>query len=221
REKREAAEKEMYVKNPSRLAEAGIPFAFISLGADDPKSLMEGVRKAVENGLDPGRALEALTAAPARFLKLERALGSVEKGKIANLVLVEGDLLAAEPKVHAVFADGRKFEVKKAKAEGAAPEVNVGGKWELDIQGAGLKVTVDFQQEGASLSGKMITPFGAFDFAGGTVSAKTVAFEVNISVAGQDIDLYFSAAVDGDRMTGSVVQGAQGAAEFTAKRLPG
>ncbi|OGD26754.1 MAG: hypothetical protein A2Y56_00400 [Candidatus Aminicenantes bacterium RBG_13_63_10] len=220
--KREAAEKELYVKNPARLAEAGIPFALVSLGADDPKSLMEGVRKAVENGLPAEKALEALTSAPARLLGLERALGSVEKGKIANLVLVEGDLLAAEPKIHTVFADGKKFEVKKAKAEaGAAPEVNVGGKWELDIQGAGLKVTVDFLQEGGALSGKMTTPFGVFDFTGGTVSGKTVYFEVNLSVGGQDIDLYFSAAVADDRMTGSVVQGTQGAAEFTAKRIPG
>ncbi|MBN2409461.1 MAG: amidohydrolase family protein [Candidatus Aminicenantes bacterium] len=222
KEKKEAAEKELYPKNPARLAEAGIPFAFCSVGTDDPKSFMEGVVKAVENGLPSAQALEAMTITASRFLGLDRALGTVEKGKIANLVLVEGDLLAVEPKVHYLFADGTKFDVLKAKAEAAAkPTVNVSGKWEFDIQGAGLKVTMDLVQEDTGLSGRMSTPFGAFDFTGGTVSGNQIDFETTLQVGGQSIDLYFSALVEGDRMTGSVVQGTEGSAEFTAKRIPG
>jgi len=223
RAEREKAEKEVYPKNPARLAEAGIPFALSSLGSDDPKSFAEGIQKAIEAGLARDKAVEALTRTPAAFFGLERALGTIEPGKIANVVLSEGDLLAKEAKVRFTFVDGRRFELKEAKpGEGEKPTVNVSGKWEMAVEGQmAMNLTIEFSQEEAALSGKLITPFGAFDFTGGTVSGKDIAFEISISVGGQDLDLFFSASVEGERMRGSVVQGGAGAAEFTAKRIPG
>jgi hypothetical protein len=221
-EARQKAEKELYVKNPALLAEAGIPFTFTSLGTDDPQSFMEGIQKAIDNGLPREKALQVLTSGAAQFLGLEKALGTVEPGKIANLALVEGEILIKEAKVKYVFADGYKFELKEVEVkEGEKPTVNVSGKWEIDIPEAGLKLTIDFIQEEAALSGKLTTPFGVFDFSGGNVSSNQVYFEINLSVGGQEIDLYFSAVVEGDKMTGTVVQGTEGSTEFTAKRIPG
>ncbi len=216
------AEKELYAKNPALIAEAGIPFTFTSLGTDDPGSFLEGIRKAVENGLPQEKALDALTAGAAEFLGLTKALGTIESGKIANLVLLEGEILAKDAKVKHVFADGKYFEIKEPEVkDGKQPTVNVTGRWEISIEEAGLKLTVDFVQEEASLGGKLTTPFGIFDFSGGTVSGNELYFEMNISVGGQDIDLYFTGVVEDDRMTGTVVQGAEQSAEFTAKRIPG
>lgn len=223
RAERERAEKEVYPKNPARLAEAGIPFAFSSLGTDDPKAFAEGIQKAIEAGLPKEKAIEALTKTPAVFFGLDRALGTIEPGKIANVVLSEGELLVKETKVRYAFVDGKKFELKEAKpGEGEKPTVNVAGKWELSVEGQmGMTLTIDFSQEEAALSGKLVTPFGAFDFTGGIVSGKDVSFEISISVGGQDLDLFFSATVEADKMRGSVVQGGAGTAEFTAKRIPG
>ncbi len=218
---KEKAEKEFYPKNPARLAEAGIAFAFSSLGTDDPKSFLDGVQTAIASGLSKDKALEALTVTPAAFLGLDRALATVEPGKIANLVLVEGDPLAKEPKVKYVFADGQQFDFSKGKiAEGEKPTVNVSGRWEVNIPEAGLKMNLDLTQEEGGLSGKLTTPFGLFDFTGGTVSGNQIYFEMNLNAGGQTIDLYFSAVVTGDSMSGSVVQGTQGSSEFTAKRIP-
>jgi hypothetical protein len=219
---RDKAESELYPKNPARVAEAGIPFTFTSLGTDDPKSFREGILKAIENGLPQEKALDALTVGAARFLNLEKALGTIEEGKMANLVLSEGEILVKDAKVKTVFADGKKFEFKKAAVEDAEkPTVNVTGKWEISIEEAGLKLTMDFVQEDASLSGRLTTPFGVFDFSGGTVSGNQIYFEMNLAVGGQDIELYFSGVVEDNRITGSVVQGTEGATEFTAKRIPG
>jgi len=96
----------------------------------------------------------------------------------------------------------------------------VSGKWELTAQGV-PNLTVDFVQEEAGLSGKMVTPFGVFDFTGGSVTANQVEFEMTLSVAGQEIDLYISGTVDGDTMRGTIVQDTSGSTEFTAKRIPG
>lgn len=222
RDAREKAEQELYTKNPAKLAESGIPFVFTSIGTDDPQSFIQGIQKAIENGLPREKALQALTTEAAKFLGLEKALGTVEPGKIANLALVEGEILTKDAKVKYVFADGKKFEIKEAKVrEGEEPTINISGKWEISIEEAGLKLTVDFVQEEAALSGKMTTPFGIFDFSGGTVSRNEIYFEMVLSVGGQDIDLYFSAVVEGDKMTGTVVQGTEGSTEFTAKRIPG
>jgi len=223
KEEREKAEKEIYPKNPAKLAEAGIPFAFSSLGTDDPKSFMEGVQKAIDAGLAKEKALEALTTNPAVFFGVDKALGTIERGKVANVILTEGEAFTKEAKVRYAFADGKKFDLKEVVAkEGEKPTVNVSGKWDLAIEGqVGMKVTIELAQEEASLSGRMVTPFGAFDFTGGIVSGSDVSFEVTLSLAGQEIDLFFSATVEGETMRGTVVQGTYGSAEFTAKRIPG
>ena len=220
---RERAQKEIYPKNPARLAEAGIPFAFSSLGTDEPKAFTEGVRRAIEAGLPGEKAIAAMTTTPAAFFGLERALGTIEPGKIANLVITEGELLAKETKVRYVFADGTRFELKEAKpGEGEKPTVNLSGKWEITTEGGmGMKFTVEFVQEEAALSGRMISSFGAFEFTGGVVSGNTFSFEMNISAGGQTIDLFISGSVEGEKMTGTVVQGGAGSSEFTAKRIPG
>ncbi len=220
---RARAEKEIYPKNPARLAEAGIRFAFSSLGTDDPRTFTEGIQKAIEAGLPGNKALEALTRTPAAFFGLDRALGTVEPGKIANLVITEGELLAKEAKVRYVFADGTRFELKETKpGDGEKPTVNLSGKWEMILEeGGGQKLTLEFVQEEAALSGRMVMSFGTFEFTGGVVSGKTFSFEIALSAGGQDIDLFVSGSVEGDRMTGSVVQGGAGSAEFTAKRIPG
>ena len=221
KDEKEKAEKEIYPKNPAKLAEAGIPFAFSSLGTDDPKSFMEGVQKAIDAGLPREKALEALTTTAVSFFGLEGALGTIEPGKIANFVLAEGDLLSKEAKIRYVFADGDKFELKEAKAkEGEKPTVNISGKWELSLPN-GLRIITEFSQEEASFSGKMTTPFGAFDFTGGVISGNEISFEMNVSVGGESLDLYFSAIVEGDTMRGTVVQGTMGSAEFSGKRIPG
>jgi len=220
RAEREKAEKEIYPKNALRLAEAGIPFAFSSLGNDDPKNFLEAVQKAMENGLPKAKAMEALTVQPANFLGLNKALGAIRPGAIANLVIVQGEPLSKEAKVKYVFLDSRKIEIKDSQAQGGAkPEVNVSGKWELNIESAGLKLQADFVQEETLLSGKMTTPFGVFDFSGGSVSGKEIYFEMTMTV-GQIIDLYFTATVSGDTMEGSVVQGTEGSMEFRGKRIP-
>ena len=220
RVEREKAEKEIYPKNSLRLAEAGIPFAFSSLGIDDPKSFLEAVQKAVENGLPKAKAMEALTVRPAAFMGLSKALGAIRTGAIANLVVAQGEPLNKETKIKYVFLDGQKIEIKDSQAQGdAKPEVNVSGKWELNIETAGLKLQAEFVQEDALLSGKMTTPFGIFDFSGGSVSGKEIYFEMSITV-GQVIDLYFTATVSGDTMEGSVVQGTEGSMEFRGKRIP-
>jgi imidazolonepropionase-like amidohydrolase len=66
----------------------------------------------VAAGLSPREALESATLAPARLLGWDQVMGSVETGKIADLVLLDGNPLqdiGNTRKIAAVFAQGRYY----------------------------------------------------------------------------------------------------------------
>jgi hypothetical protein len=92
------------------LAQAGVKFAFYSDGLASPRDLMRAVKKAIDAGLNSNDAIRALTLAPAEIYGVGNRIGSIDKGKIANLVVTDGDLFAEKTKTRYVFVDGNKFE---------------------------------------------------------------------------------------------------------------
>lgn len=94
-------------KIPSILDRQGIPYVFASSGLKEPKDLLSNVRRIVKAGLPPEKALRALTLQAATWAGVAGRLGSLEKGKIANLVISEGDLFQEKSKIRYVFIDGR------------------------------------------------------------------------------------------------------------------
>lgn len=108
-------------RTPAALAEQKVPFAFSSDGLATPGEFLTNVRKAVKAGLSPDAALRALTIDAAQIYGVQDRLGSLEAGKIANLIVVQGDLLGDKSTVKHVFVDGRRFEVPADAGAGAAP----------------------------------------------------------------------------------------------------
>ena len=88
-----------------------MPFAFSSDGLATPGEFLANVRKAIKAGLPADAALRALTIDAAQIYGVQDRLGSLEAGKIANLIVVQGDLLGDKSTVKHVFVDGRRFEV--------------------------------------------------------------------------------------------------------------
>ncbi len=105
------------VANAKVLWEAGVPFAISTKGNRDSKTFRENLARAIEAGLSPEAALEALTLAPARILGAERSLGSIEVGKIANLMILDGEFAAEKASVRWMIVDGKKYEVRKPEEE--------------------------------------------------------------------------------------------------------
>ena len=84
-----------------------MPFALVSGHAPD---FLAGVRKAIERGLPREAALRAVTLAPAEILGVSDRLGSLEAGKIANVVAWSGEPLTKDAKPKLVFVDGELYE---------------------------------------------------------------------------------------------------------------
>lgn len=73
-------------------------------------SLHDELGLLVRAGLTPAQALQSATIDPARFLGRDKDLGSVEKGKIADLVLLDADPLPNTQKINAVVVNGRVLD---------------------------------------------------------------------------------------------------------------
>jgi imidazolonepropionase-like amidohydrolase len=86
--------------NPYILYRAGLPFAITTDGLKKKSDLMKQLKKAIKHGLPKEEALRALTETPAKFLSVHEQLGTLEHGKIANFLVVKGDL----------FEDGEIYE---------------------------------------------------------------------------------------------------------------
>ena len=93
-------------KVPAALEKADIPFAFTLGGLPAPAEFVRGVARSVrEGGLPEDAALEALTVNAARLAGAGERLGTIEKGKMANVVVADGNLLDA-PRIRHVFVAG-------------------------------------------------------------------------------------------------------------------
>src|SRR5579885_393164 len=96
--------------SPAALANAGVRFAFYSGGIERPRDLMRAVKRAIDAGLPYDAAVRALTLSPAEIYGVSDRLGSIDKGKIANLIVVKGNLFEDGAEVKYIIVDGVKYE---------------------------------------------------------------------------------------------------------------
>lgn len=98
---------------PGLLAKAGLKFGFYSDGIDTASGLRQAVKKAIDAGLPRADAIRALTRNVAEMYGVADRLGTIERGKIANLVVTKGDVFEDKTTIEYVFVDGRKFAPEK------------------------------------------------------------------------------------------------------------
>jgi imidazolonepropionase-like amidohydrolase len=94
-------------KGPAALDKNGIAFAFESAGLTDPKDFLKNAQKTVAGGLSKDAAIKALTLSAATIAGAADRLGSLDKGKIANVIVTDGDLFEEKTSIKHVFVNGR------------------------------------------------------------------------------------------------------------------
>ena len=90
------------------LAGTDVPGAYTYPGF----SLHDELELYVQNGFTPFEALQTATVGPAKFLGMEKTLGTIEKGKVADMVLLDGDPLrdiSNTKRIAAVITNGRYY----------------------------------------------------------------------------------------------------------------
>jgi imidazolonepropionase-like amidohydrolase len=105
-------------KVPAALEKAGITYAFSSQGMQAPADFLRGVSRAVrDGGLTPDQALRALTVNAAKIAGVSDRVGTLAKGKIANVIIVEGDLFSDQARIRRVFVGGRPVNIDVPAAQ--------------------------------------------------------------------------------------------------------
>lgn len=206
--------------SPVALEKAGVKFAFYSGGITTPKDLLPAVKKSIDAGLSPDAALRALTLSPAEIFGVAEVLGSIEKGKIANLVVADGDIFDKKTKVKIVFVDGRKFEVREPQRPTDPPKGDLTGKWKLSYttpEGSEESLADLVMASDGTLSGTLTNKRGTGTVFSGYLSADKFSFTINILIQGNPQDVHISGTFDGTTMKGTI--GAMGYSfEFTGTK---
>jgi hypothetical protein len=139
---------------PAALDAAGVEFAFVTAGMKSARSFPENLAAVVKAGLSPDKALAAVTTTPARLLGLSRSMGSIEPGKQANLLIVEGELFTDKPKIRHLFVQGYHQEIEEEETIGDPNAVvDPRGTWSINSEVMGRSSESTWTIRGASEAG--------------------------------------------------------------------
>ncbi len=182
--------------NAAYLSSQNIPFCITTHTLSNPsKEFWNRLRTTVKRGLPESEALRALSTAPAKLYKVEDRLGTIEPGKIANLVVATGNLFSDdEAKIGAVWIDGEYHEKE------AAREIDLKGEWSFEWEGIDAFETAKI----AETAGKFNLQIGDLK-APLTLSEKELHFLLNEETLGRELGdsiARLQAIVEAETMSG-------------------
>ncbi len=193
--------------SPAALAKAGVKFAFYSGGITTPKDIVKAAKKSIDAGLAPDAALRALTLSPAEIFGVADRLGSIENGKIANLVVADGDIFEEKTKIKMVFVDGHRFEIREPEKPKEPPKGDISGKWKLSYttpEGPEESTADLSMDKDGTISGSITSKHGTATIISGYLSADKFSFTINIPLDQGPTDVIFSGTFDGTTLKGSI-----------------
>ena len=202
-----------YLTQYASLQSAGIPFGFSSMGTSASK-VKTNLMAIIEKGLSEDAALAALTTNPASMLGISKMAGTVEAGKLGNIVVTTAPYFTKKSQVKHVFVDGDKFdyEVKEDKkgssdkeattedAPAASSDVLVGTwSYSLNTPGGEQGGKMIIRMENGAYAGTLTSDDGSPDNDMRNISFRegTLAFDFGIDAGGQSVDVVVTGTVDG------------------------
>jgi hypothetical protein len=103
--------------NAAILYKAGVKIAFQTQDSAHVRDLPYNAGMAAAFGLPKEEALKAVTIYPAEIFGVGDLVGSIEKGKIANLIVTDGDPLEILTQVKHIFINGRQIPTSSRHTE--------------------------------------------------------------------------------------------------------
>jgi hypothetical protein len=192
--------------------------------------------------LPKDEAIKAMTIYPAEIFGVAEQLGSIEKGKIANIVVTSGDLFDRRSQVKHVFVDGKPYEIKPPAPTQAGPggrfggrggrpgAANAGGSASAAVSAAGswtitsespqgpIQLTFNLKQEDATISGEVASPFGTFPLSG-SLSGNELSFAFTAKIQDQEVAVTGKGSIDGNSIRGTITAMGHDS-DFSGTRTP-
>ncbi|HYG02937.1 MAG TPA: amidohydrolase family protein [Chryseosolibacter sp.] len=207
-EKRKEEAIQTYTAQAATFSKAGIPFGFSTLSVK-ATDVQKNLRRMIAAGLTEDQALAALTTMPAAILGLSDRLGTIETGKIANLVLSDKPYFSEKAKVKYVFVDGVmfKYEPKDDPKKETSTSVDISGTWTITTENPDGKFEdqVTFSKDGNSFSGSITgARFSeAVNLENIELIDKQLKFSYTTQAEGQSMKVDVDVTVEGDTLKGT------------------
>lgn len=216
---------EAYRQQAALLENEGIPFSFSYLDVKADK-VRENVAIMIENGMSEQKALEALTTFPAKLLGIEDICGTVETGKMANLVITDKPVFKKDAQIKYVFVDGKAYTMKtKAKAKRKAGKKDmISGLWYYTLatpigeRKGRFKFTLEDDVYSAFISAEE-NPEDMTEVDDLEVDGEKVHFRFTTDVNGMSVTFDVSFSIDEDALEGSFSNEMFGAMPLNGSRL--
>ena len=204
-ELRHAMERRSYLETAATLHEAGLEFGFTTREAD-PGDVRGNLRTMIEQGLPEQTALAALTTRPAAQLGLNNRLGTVEEGKIANLIVTDGSYFDEDTSVQHVFVEGQLYDYSSDESDEGEVSGEVSavlGTWSYTLETPqgdfSGELTIEGDQSG--LDGTFVGPQGdEQSLQSVSFDGTTLSFTVDSPQGGS---VSVSVTVEGETFNGS------------------
>lgn len=219
------------IAQASKLEAAGIPFAFTTAGVKS-SDIMKALQAMIKHGLSEKAALAALTTNSASILGLSKVAGSIEKGKMANLILSTDSLFAEDSQIKHMVVDGYIFDyetkAKKKASKESDGKVKIEGNWDytsespagssggvLSIIKEGSDYTGTITYDDPEGSGKISSPIKNV-----VLDGKSLSFSFDVNASGMEILVEVSGEVDADTYKGTMDIGEFGSFPFEGTLNP-
>jgi imidazolonepropionase-like amidohydrolase len=228
-EKRKAESIAQYVAQASAFQKAGVSFGFSTASAKT-KDIPANLRRMIAAGLTEDQALAALTTAPAQLLGIADRVGTVDNGKIANLVISDKPYFNEKAKVRYVFVDGvlYKYEVKEEKKgdakNGNGKKADPNGKWSYTTetpQGNSSGVVV-IKNEGGAYTGTITNSMSdrETELKSIMVDGNVLSFSFGFDAGGGSMTIDVNLTIDGTDFEGTMSVGQYGSFPMKGSKDP-
>jgi imidazolonepropionase-like amidohydrolase len=202
-------------ENPGRLANSGVDFALTTASLKQKNDFLNRIRTAVKRGLSENDAIKALTITPAKWLKMSHLLGTLERGKIANFIVTDGNIFEKKTKILSTWIAGEEFVVTKQS------DIEVRGTWTFSIQTNARTDTGSI-----FISGEFPKYEATFKISNKKVKAKTITLENNLIMLSYPGDTYdhkglarMTGLFEGDKISGHGTWGDATTYRWSAQRV--
>ena len=211
-DKRKADAIANYASQAATFQKAGIQFGFSGMSAKS-KDIPANLRRMIAAGLSEDAALAALTTTPAQLLGLSDRMGTLDNGKMANMVITDKSYFNEKAKVRYVFVDGvlYKMEVKDAKKVDANAKVDIEGSWSTVTQSpqGNNEGKWIFKKDGSGYTGtvsggRLPAPVDMNDL---NVDGNSVTFNYSLTSGTNTIKVDIEVSIDGDTLKGTASVG--------------
>lgn len=206
---------------------ANTSFAYSLIGTK-AKDVMPAMHRMIKQGLSYEAALAALTTNAANQLNIGNMTGSIEAGKMGNIIIATDSIFNEGAQIKMVFVDGHQHEIeikekKKPSADGDAP-IDIVGTWSYEIEIPGMTPSgkMMVSKDGDDIVMKLTSdqePGDDIDGENVELDGSQMTFDFTVDTQGMSITINSDVTFDGDSFEGTVDVGDFGSFAITGQKI--